>query len=463
MVLAVGFGVVVGFSFALQVPSISALLLATLLMTFFYALLNWRSYARRQEYIRQLRPFVGSQHLYEQLLTSPNVLDTLDSGRGDSMMNGSTTEPPPESLDAEALFHTLCADVLGATQAQLIALGALAPLVGLPLVFPHRRETLPTNTLLAEIVDVEDVTPQTICIPLASTTIGDYVWAVPLWSARGLIGVFLLGTKQDNGLYTQEEMEIARASGERLIDTRASAEIVRRLMALQRQQLTESQLLDRRARRILHDDVLPQIHAALLALSSPMSGDDNQQLRDQMAGGQEATTLLTDAHRQISNLLREMPARAMPKLAQLGLMQTLQQLVLDELKSAFDDVVWQIDPIAEQATQTLSPLTSEVLFYAAREAMRNAARHGRGTEPDRPLHLRVTLTCTAGLELQIADNGVGANETSANPGTGHGLALHSTLLAIVGGLLEVESAANLYTHVTIRLPMNGHIDHYGMV
>ena len=50
-------------------------------------------------------------------------------------------------------------------------------------------------------------------------------WAVPLWSERGLIGIMLLGEKNDRGLYTQEEIEIARASGERLIDTQASAEI----------------------------------------------------------------------------------------------------------------------------------------------------------------------------------------------------------------------------------------------
>ena len=39
---------------------------------------------------------------------------------------------------------------------------------------------------------------------------------MPLWSERGLIGMLLLGPKRDGGLYTQEEIEIARASGERL-------------------------------------------------------------------------------------------------------------------------------------------------------------------------------------------------------------------------------------------------------
>ena len=83
-----------------------------------------------------------------------------------------------------------------------------------------------------------------------------------------MTGVLLLGPKRDNGLYTQEEIEIARASGERLIDTQAGAEIARRLVALQRQRLAENQLLDRQTRRALHDEVLPQLHTALLTLSS---------------------------------------------------------------------------------------------------------------------------------------------------------------------------------------------------
>jgi hypothetical protein len=56
------------------------------------------------------------------------------------------------------------------------------------------------------------------------------IWGVPLWSQRGLIGALLLGEKGDGSLYTQEEIEIARVSGERLIDTQASAELGRRLL-----------------------------------------------------------------------------------------------------------------------------------------------------------------------------------------------------------------------------------------
>ena len=115
------------------------------------------------------------------------------------------------------------------------------------------------------------------------------------------LGVLLLGEKRGRGLYTQEEIEIARASGERLIDSQAGAEMARRLMGLQRERLTESQVLDQRARRVLHDDVLPRLHAAMLTLGAP--GDESYT---------DTVEALADAHRQIADLLHEMPTVTAP-------------------------------------------------------------------------------------------------------------------------------------------------------
>src|SRR4029079_14687773 len=92
-----------------------SLLLVTLLMTLFYAMLAWRSYTRREEYVRQLRPFLGSQHLYERLLHIP--------------LPGAEFATPgqaPAEVDVAALFRILCRDVLGVRRAFLVAVGPLA-------------------------------------------------------------------------------------------------------------------------------------------------------------------------------------------------------------------------------------------------------------------------------------------------------------------------------------------------
>ncbi len=431
ILLAAGYSALVSGALAFKLHPIYSLMLSTLLVALFYALFSWRSYAERERTIAHLRPFVTSQRLYEHLLTPSS---------------------PPE-VDMAAPFRALCEEVLGARVAYLIALGPLAPLVGPALVYPsHSPARAPS---LVEIMD-RFGSPQAMCLPLDPGRYAGARWAVPLWSERGLIGILLLGEKRDGSLYAQEEIEIARASGERLIDTQASAEMARRLMALQRQRLVESQLLDRRARRVLHDDVLPELHTTMLALGGAEADRD------------DVISLLAGVHRQLSDLLREMPAATTPQVGRLGLFGALRQAVDDELESAFDSVSWQVEPGIED----LPTLVAEVLFYAAREAIRNAARYGRGGNPARPLHLRVEATWhdrpadssvsgssvlagQPGLEIVIEDDGVGLRGAEGvDAGGGQGLALHSTMMAVVGGSLAMQSVPGIYTRVFLTLPLD---------
>jgi signal transduction histidine kinase len=76
-----------------------------------------------------------------------------------------------------------------------------------------------------------------------------------------------------------------------------------------------------------------------------------------------------------------------------------------ELVHAFDGVVWDTDPGAEEEMREIHPLTAGVLFYAAREIIRNAARYGRPA--DRPLNLRIRIARQDGAEITIEDDGVG--------------------------------------------------------
>ena len=93
-----------------------------------------------------------------------------------------------------------------------------------------------------------------------------------------------------------------------------------------------------------------------------------------------------------------------------------------------------------------------MLFYAAREALRNAARHGRGDDGNRPLRLAFGVAWRAGIEIAIEDDGVGLTGSQPDETSGQGLALHSTMMAVVGGTLAVESAPGAYTRVALTLP-----------
>jgi signal transduction histidine kinase len=419
-----------------ELDPIYILMMVTILITLRLALTSWRSYVERERSIDSLRPFVSSERIYERLMTS--------------------TAPP--DMDMTSPLRGLCDDVLDAEVIYLAALGPLAPLVGSVLAYTAgdgATYSVPSQSLnkLASQFD----SPQTICVPLEPAHYGGAVWAVPLWSERGLIGVLLLGRKRNDGLYTQEEIEIARAAGERLIDTQASAELARRLMGLQRERLAQSQVMDQRTRRELHDDILPRLHTVMLMLSGLPQNETTTNVM----------TTLTDTHRQISNLLHAMPSTSAPEIARLGLLGALRQLVDKELGKAFDGVVWEVDAEMESAFRDIPPLKSEVMYYAAREAIRNAARYGRGKNSSRPLRLTIMARMgETGLEIAIEDDGIGIEQQKAERrqhqtcgstnfqstgGSGHGLALHTTMMAVIGGTLRVDSVEGSHTRVTLAL------------
>jgi len=421
LILSTGYSPLVALGISLPLQPVISLLLSTLLMVGFYGLLSWRAFSERKRYMDSLRPFVTTQKLYDHLLDTDE--DTLGA------------------VDLTASFQALCINLLGAKKAFLIPMGPLAALAGPTLVYPEgsKAELRANQEWLPE-----SLTPEDLCISLDSGSNGNTQWAVPLWSERGLIGVLLLGEKEDQGLYTQEEIEIARAVAERLVDTQASANLARRLVSLQRQRLSEVRVLDEHTRRMLHDEVLPLLHTALLALDQDVPVKEKSLEAAQLA--------LSDVHRQVADLLREMPRSVAPEVVKVGLVGAIRKRLEVEFKDAFDEVKFQVSPITEQRAREISPLNAEVLFYAAREVLRNAARHARIPESSKPLKLEIDIRWRDGIEISIADNGSGIKTVSETDSTGQGLALHSALLAVVGGSLSLESTKTDSTQVVITLP-----------
>lgn len=415
VIFAAGFSAVTAVFIALDTILIYSVLLTIILMTVFLALLGWRNYADRERYIDSLRPFVTSEGLYDSLLTPTNSI----------------------LRDAQQPFDALCEDVLACKHAYLIAAGAFAPLVQ-DLAYGSTATSLPTvSHLLPRFTD-----PTVLYEQIGSESYDDIAYAVPLWGSRGLIGILLVGPKRNDGLFTQEELEIARATCERLIDTQASAAVSMRLMQMQRERMAQTLVMDQHSRRVLHDEVLPLIQTSMIALS----GEDKE----------ASMQLLSDAHKEISNLLHEMPMVATPDLKRLGLIGALKRVVEVEFSSDFDKVDWVIDDGVEQQLEQLTQISAETAFYAARETLRNAAKYAK--HPNRPLEVTISAYSTqSDIHLGIADNGIGITDKAAQIGetqlgAGQGMALHSTLMAVIGGSLSVESSPQQFTRVDLLLP-----------
>jgi signal transduction histidine kinase len=420
-VLAVGYSALVSWTLVIQLRPIYSLLLTAVLMVSFYALLSWRTLYERGRTMAQLRPFAASQRLYDSLLA-----------------------PTHPEVDTEALFQALCDQVLNVQQAYLVSLGPLAPLLGSPLAYP--KDLLPPQQPVATVV-AQFEPSQTTYLPLDPARYGGLRWAVPLWSERGLVGALLLGEKRDGGLYSEEEVEIARASGERLLDTLAAVETARRLMALLRQRIAQVRVMGGRGRGILHDRVLPQLHTAILYLSG-VQGDP---------AVTQAVEALTAAHHQLSDLVRDAALDTPQRLAEQGLVAALRALVEQDLGDGFDLVAWHVEPDAEASARQLPLFVGEVIYFAARELIRNAARHGRGGDADRSLRLGVSLTLEEELCLTVEDDGVGFAPLGAPvperpTGGGQGLRFHSTMLTALGARLEVMPLPEGGTRGVIAIP-----------
>ncbi len=405
VILAAGYGVVVGWTLAAQIRPIYSLLLTTGVIVVFYALYTWRSFVERTRFMTNLRPFISTQNLVGSFL-----------GQNGSMQGR-----------AAGLLQAICREVLSTERAQLTPLGTLMPLVGKGLVYPPEISTplMPPPKQL-----------NTETLTLNPTVYGGYCWAIPLWTERGLSGALLIGSKQDGGVYSQEEIAIAQAAGERILDMLAGETMARSLIDLQRQRITQTRLIDLRTRRTLHDDVLPVIHATLLELSGTA--------RAQVISP-EIVHSLSDTHRRIADLIRDLPPLTPADAATSDLVGEIKRMMGAEFASAFAKIHWEIN-----ATHDADSLVQEIVLGAAREIVRNAAVHGRGEEANRAITLSIRLRRDEAFVIEIQDDGVGLGNAPLST-SGSGLALHSTLLALIGGTLTVENVPGGGTLARIKI------------
>jgi len=392
------------------IPPIYSLMLTAILAVIAYALFNWRQYVEHAEFMQRLDPFVKSLHLHDHLLSSG----------ADSWT---------ESRD---LFTALCRDALGAERACLVFEGAM------PATGPQRMDYQWSPAFEAVVQHPIDQPGEWARLD------GDY-WLWPLADSRGTIGRLILGPRLNGSEYTVQELQVAATCAERILDALAGEQLARVAVNLLRQRIAQVQVMSAQHKRIIHDEVLPQIHLALLKVEGLRAADNNSRI-------DEATGALTAAHRRLSGLVREMSNAVPTRLESEGLIAALHSAVDHDFHDSFDALNWQVEAGAQDRAKQLPLFASEVIFFAAQEAIRNAARHGRGTEVNRKLKLDVAIQNGSGLTIVIGDDGVGRTATRAQGEAGSGLAFHSTMLAVIGGTLSVEDRSGGGTQVVIAVP-----------
>lgn len=338
---------------------------------------------------------------------------------------------PSDANEAHLEFEILCKRLLHCKQAILIPSGALGSFLPEELGFPEHVNVKTRHSSLLSSLEKTDRP-----IPLNPQSTEGFRWAISLVSSRGLDGWLLLGEKLDDELYTMEEIEIARAALENWMDNQAAAEIARRLVNLQKQKQAKTRLVDQEARRVLHDEVLPLLHTALLTAPRGKSADQ-----------------ITNAHRQISDLLRNAPQPPPAAIAREGLFPVLQSLAEHEAELMRAKLVFDVDEESIREANKLPSDAVETVYYAVRECLRNIEKH---TQPlvGGDLRIRIKAEVDSMLRIYIENNGIpGENNGSDSVSIGQGIALHNAMLAVFGGGMRLETTESGNVLVTINLPL----------
>jgi signal transduction histidine kinase len=444
---------------ALTGSSLGGLLLITCLATGAYALFTWSSYTAHDRYIALLGPFVRS--------TSQRHWIATDLHRAEQ--------------DLEHLFFHLCQNVL-AVECAYLSVMAGAVRRNFNYRWPADLSPGPEwnrlkKSVSSELQEVQSRRKELPNVSLArriqvSTQDAPMiVWVLPIYNEQGLAATLYLGPRADGGVFTEEDMDLARACGQRILDTLGDHEAMQAVAGLLRRRVVDVKLLGAHQRRVLHDEILPQMHLALLQLemlrSMPSVGalesgasqpapvpEVNETPRQAI---DEAINIISDTHRRLAAMMRATAPGAPHRLERDGLINAVQTMLEQDFQHAFDEIGWEVsEETATRIDEVLSPALAELIFAAIQEALRNAARHARGLDVHRRLLLTFKATwnyADAYLELIIADDGVGiASADSSTTGTGGGLLTHSALLAIAGGSLNISSAADQGVTVRILLP-----------
>jgi signal transduction histidine kinase len=434
---------VVAWMAALLPEALPDLLLLVTLVTAASTLFTWQSYVAHDTLLRQLRPFVVS----------------LAVGHTGWL----SADPRDVERNVEALFTSLCRDVLGAARGHLsLTAGRL-----------HR--TYVYNAPDETATDPRDTRE----------------WALPVSDERGVVARLVLGPRVDGAGYTSGDLEVARACGQRILDAVGEFAAAQAVASLARRRGLETELSAALPRRVLHDEVLPRLHLAMLRLealrarlplmavasvgSPTPAGEDavpEDNLRDELG---EVVGELGHAHHDLAALMRAAPTANMRHLEH-GLVSALRAALDGEFRGTFDELDWEAGPEACAAADALPTITADLLLGATMEAIRNAGRHARGGDLHRHLTLHISLAADdQWVSVSVADDGVGlqsermrdgrvfpesaddggspfTTEPNDTAGTRSGLLTHGALVALVGGALTVHSQPGDGTQVAIRVP-----------
>jgi signal transduction histidine kinase len=195
--------------------------------------------------------------------------------------------------------------------------------------------------------------------------------------------------------------------------------------------------------RDLHDGIIQSLYAVSLSLEDvpELMVDSRQEAARRV---DDAIDSLHLAIRDIRNFIYGLRPEAVDGREVVAGIAALAQDVGD---GGLVEVVTTLDSAADPG---LTPENGVELLSLVREALRNATRHAGARRID--VQLATTID---GLELVIADDGVGFDLAQAGGQGHHGLGNMGVRAAAIGGRLDIQTKPGAGTRIRVSLPPRG--------
>ena len=199
----------------------------------------------------------------------------------------------------------------------------------------------------------------------------------------------------------------------------------------------------RRIARDVHDDIGQRVASLSIALSAA------KRRVPQSEGplAQELSVLQQEARRVASDLRRLSHELHPAALEQLGLLEAVRGRCAQV--QAESGVQIELEAVGEWPE--VEGAVTLCLYRVAQEALRNVTQHARARSVRVSLERRDAL-----VVMRVADDGCGFDGAAARP-SGIGLVSLGERVRLLGGTLEVETAKEAGTAVTVSLPAGGRL------
>ncbi|MCK6630168.1 MAG: GAF domain-containing sensor histidine kinase [Anaerolineae bacterium] len=303
-------------------------------------------------------------------------------------------------------------------------IGPLPTGLGLLGHFLHRGEAL----------IVKDITKHPMAAgfpqhhPLMKSLLG-----VPIFSKGELIGALYLTDKQDESEFTELDQRLIE-----MLALHAAIAIENAHLYEKTQRLA---ILEERERfaRDLHDGIIQSIYGVGLTLDNAKAllPAEDEAAREQIDLSLKSLALVIN---DLRNYIFDLRPQA---LKSKGLYARLEGLVKELRVNTLLPIQMQIDP---DINSYVTDQQASHLFHIAHEALSNAARHAR------PKRIGVSLTRQDDiLTLQVEDDGIGYVLPKTIVHGHHGLANMQKRASILNADLQIETAPNQGTRLTLTL------------